>query len=117
MSAEVAITNPSGLDIPTLIVGAGERASWRFLEFFTVNIRNRNTRAAYPRWSVRVGPRLENLMYGQETTFSAQPDRSRQAGFLGSESPGGLVFSARLAVSVPAFRVVAAARSMPGAGT
>jgi hypothetical protein len=37
--------------------------------------------------------------------------------FLGSESPGGLVFSARLAVSLPAFRVVAAARSMPGAGT
>src|ERR1017187_5843509 len=32
---------------------------------------------------------------------------------LGSESPGGLVFSARLAVSVPAFCVVAAARSMP----
>jgi integrase/recombinase XerD len=27
----------------------GERASWRFLEFFTVNIRNANTRAAYGR--------------------------------------------------------------------
>ena len=24
-----------------------ERAAWRFLEFFTVNIRNKNTRAAY----------------------------------------------------------------------
>src|SRR5277367_4571444 len=33
--------------IPSLFVNAGERAAWRFLEFFTVNIRNRNTRAAY----------------------------------------------------------------------
>ena len=33
--------------LPALIVGAGERAAWRFLEFFTVNIRNPNTRAAY----------------------------------------------------------------------
>jgi hypothetical protein len=29
--------------------GAGKRASRRFLEFFTVNIRNKNTRAAYGR--------------------------------------------------------------------
>ena len=28
---------------------AGERASWLFLEFFTANIPNRNTRAAYAR--------------------------------------------------------------------
>ncbi|MEO7729377.1 MAG: site-specific integrase [Kofleriaceae bacterium] len=27
----------------------GERAAWRFLEFFTANIRNKNTRAAYAR--------------------------------------------------------------------
>ena len=33
--------------LPALIAGAGERAAWRFLEFFTVNIRNKNTRAAY----------------------------------------------------------------------
>ncbi len=33
--------------LPTLIVQAGERASWRFVEFFTANIRNKNTRAAY----------------------------------------------------------------------
>src|ERR1700692_2033924 len=35
--------------LPPLIAGAGERAAWRFLEFFTVNIRNKNTRAAYTR--------------------------------------------------------------------
>ena len=26
---------------------AGEKAAWRFIEFFTANIRNKNTRAAY----------------------------------------------------------------------
>jgi site-specific recombinase XerD len=33
--------------LPAAIVSAGRRASWRFVEFFTANIRNRNTRAAY----------------------------------------------------------------------
>jgi integrase/recombinase XerD len=37
----------SGRLLPALIAGAGERAALRFLEYFTVNIRNRNTRAAY----------------------------------------------------------------------
>ncbi len=35
--------------MPALIAGAADRAALRFLEFFTVNIRNRNTRAAYAR--------------------------------------------------------------------
>jgi site-specific recombinase XerD len=30
-----------------MIAHAGERASWRFIEFFVANIRNKNTRAAY----------------------------------------------------------------------
>jgi integrase/recombinase XerD len=34
-------------ELPALIAGAGEKAAWRFLEFFTVNIRNKNTREAY----------------------------------------------------------------------
>ena len=38
---------PSQPTLPHLVAQAGERASWRFIEFFTVNIRNRNTRAAY----------------------------------------------------------------------
>jgi integrase/recombinase XerD len=38
----------AGLDkLPATIARAGERAAWRFVEFFTANIRNRNTRAAY----------------------------------------------------------------------
>jgi site-specific recombinase XerD len=43
------IARPAGPELPALITGAGERAALRFLEFFTVNIRNRNTRAAYAR--------------------------------------------------------------------
>jgi len=35
--------------LPTLIAGAGQGAAHRFRDFFTVNIRNRNTRAAYAR--------------------------------------------------------------------
>jgi site-specific recombinase XerD len=34
---------------PALIAASGERASYRFLEFFTANIRNPNTRRAYAR--------------------------------------------------------------------
>lgn len=34
---------------PTLIAVAGDRAAYRFLEFFTAQIRNSNTRRAYAR--------------------------------------------------------------------
>src|SRR5437667_12914098 len=33
--------------LPFLIEREGPKASWRFVEFFTANIRNKNTRAAY----------------------------------------------------------------------
>jgi len=32
--------------LPTIISAAGERASFRFIEFFTANIRNPNTRVS-----------------------------------------------------------------------
>ncbi len=35
--------------LPSIIRDRGERASRRFIEFFTANIRNRNTRSAYAR--------------------------------------------------------------------
>ena len=49
MSDLTVTRNTGGPALPALIAGAGERASWRFVEFFTVNIRNPNTRAAYAR--------------------------------------------------------------------
>src|SRR5260221_3622455 len=53
----------AGFDqLPSAIVRGGERARWRFVEFFTSNIRNKNTRAAYAQaigqffvWSERRG--------------------------------------------------------------
>src|ERR1700733_15049122 len=35
--------------IPTLIADAGDQAAWRYIDFFTANIRNPNTRRAYAR--------------------------------------------------------------------
>jgi hypothetical protein len=35
--------------VPALIAAVGDRASWRYVEFFTANIRNPNTRRAYAR--------------------------------------------------------------------
>jgi site-specific recombinase XerD len=35
--------------VPALIADAGDAASWRYVEFFTANIRNSNTRRAYAR--------------------------------------------------------------------
>ena len=46
---ELIVLTPSGIAVPALIAAAGKRASRRFVEFFTANIRNRNTREAYSR--------------------------------------------------------------------
>ncbi len=35
--------------VPSIVRSTSDRAAWRFLEFFTANIRNKNTRAAYAR--------------------------------------------------------------------
>src|SRR4051794_21927916 len=45
---ELALIEPNQ-NLPALIANAGEEATLRFFEFFTVNIRNANTRAAYAR--------------------------------------------------------------------
>ena len=48
--AENALTQPPAAHlIPTLIAAAGDDASWRYVDFFTSNIRNVNTRRAYAR--------------------------------------------------------------------
>lgn len=46
---ELALIEIQRPELPASITEAGQGASWRFLEFFAVNIRNRNTRAAYAR--------------------------------------------------------------------
>jgi site-specific recombinase XerD len=44
---QTELVEASGGTIPTLIAAAGEDAVTRFAEFFTANIRNKNTRRAY----------------------------------------------------------------------
>jgi site-specific recombinase XerD len=47
MSGELIHRPSSGFVVPALIADEGDQAARRFLEYFTANIRNRNTRAAY----------------------------------------------------------------------
>jgi site-specific recombinase XerD len=60
--SELVLTGSITTHVPVLISQAGERAGMRFLEFFTANIRNPNTRRAYARaadefltWCASVG--------------------------------------------------------------
>ena len=68
------IVRPSGQlqgifrSLPSLITARGDHATRRFLEFFTANIRNRNTREAYGRavgrffnWCEEKGLALQQL--------------------------------------------------------
>jgi site-specific recombinase XerD len=51
--AEVA-SNPRALNVvPALIADLGDEAAWRYVEFFTANIRNPHTRRAYARACAR----------------------------------------------------------------
>lgn len=47
METLAVIDHPAVPELPALIADAGAPAARRFLEFFTVNIRNKNTRASY----------------------------------------------------------------------
>jgi site-specific recombinase XerD len=40
---------PASLPVPVSIAQTGDQAAWRYVEFFTANIRNPNTRRAYAR--------------------------------------------------------------------
>ncbi len=44
---ELTVGAPSA--VPTVVMAAGKKAGLRFIEFFTANIRNPNTRPAYHR--------------------------------------------------------------------
>jgi site-specific recombinase XerD len=56
MNGELTVANPASLPtaveqriVPALVAAEGERAAQRYVEFFTANIRNPNTRRAYAR--------------------------------------------------------------------
>jgi site-specific recombinase XerD len=46
---QIILLKPSRPALPALVAAAGPKASRRFVEFFTANIRNKNTREAYRR--------------------------------------------------------------------
>ena len=51
---DMSLAQPGGTTVvPALVVALGDAAAWRYVEFFTANIRNPNTRRAYARacWS------------------------------------------------------------------
>jgi integrase/recombinase XerD len=73
-----------GSHVPALIADAGPRASKRFIEFFTANIRNRNTRTAYSRgvagflvWCENAGLGLDDI---ESVTIAAYVDKLLQGG-------------------------------------
>src|SRR6202048_1829962 len=105
------VLHSSAPTLPALIDRAGEQAAWRFVEFFTVNIRNKNTRAAYGqaagaflRWCECRGiMRIEDVRpvrYGA-CGGPARPRAHRRHGlrlrarFSRGESEGGGLFSAQ----------------------
>ena len=76
-SGSLAVVSPPAF-VPLLIASSGERASWRYIEFFTANIRNPNTRRAYARacgaflhWCEQRGLRLETIC-AFDVAFCAQ---------------------------------------------
>src|SRR5438067_10765736 len=48
------------LVVPAMIADLGDQASWRYVEFFTANIRNPHTRRAYARACARFFAWCEN---------------------------------------------------------
>jgi site-specific recombinase XerD len=51
---QTAVVNTGGAAaVPAIIAAAGDQASWRYVEFFTANIRNPHTRRAYGRACAR----------------------------------------------------------------
>jgi site-specific recombinase XerD len=49
----ILVSSPSSHAVPATIAAGGEQASWRYIEFFTANIRNKHTRRAYARACAR----------------------------------------------------------------
>jgi site-specific recombinase XerD len=88
---QTALALPSELPLPRLITDAGDKASWRFINFFTAEIENDNTRAAYYRavlqfdtWCQKQGIGLHQLQpfvvatYAKELKATRHPQTVKQ---------------------------------------
>ncbi len=66
--------------LPTIISAAGERALFRFVEFFTANIRNPNTRVSYGRAVRELEYRHHGIVRSRaQELLHLQPKLSRPA--------------------------------------
>jgi integrase/recombinase XerD len=90
MTQEI-ILYAGGSELPALITREGEKATRRFLEFFTANIRNKNTRLSYARavgsflaWSEERRQTLQSIepiivaAYVEELTKTRAPQTVKQ---------------------------------------
>ena len=59
--------------VPALIAAAGDAAGWRYVEFFTANIRNPNTRRAYARACARFFAWCEAWRWRQSDPMMSPP--------------------------------------------
>jgi len=83
MSTGAIVLTGDSSPLPSLIARAGKTASLRFLEFFTVNIRNKNTRQAYGRAAVQFmnwceGQGISELAYIQPVHIAAYIEQLAQ---------------------------------------
>ena len=76
--------------VPALIADLGDEAAWRYVEFFTANIRNPHTRRAYARacgryfgWCERRG--LMPAVQGGPNSGHAAEEKPATAAVTGSE--------------------------------
>jgi hypothetical protein len=69
MTTALAIrkTEPGALSLPNIVSREGQKTAERFVEFFTTNIRNKNTRLSYARAVGRYLERCERRGAGLTT--------------------------------------------------
>ena len=98
--SELAVISPDSFATPTIITRAAPKTRKKFFEFFTVPIRNANTRAAYYRaiqqflaWAERAGyQHLEDIEPITVAAYIASLAAGRVNDLL-SKVAGGLLYS------------------------
>ena len=104
--------------LPAVLDDAGDRAARRVIEFFTAEIRNKNTREAYGRavrqffdWAAGHGLTLETIEPVHVATYVEQDDRSPATT---KQLPLGHLTALRLARHRPGGRDQSGRRRHPG---
>src|SRR5271170_7992199 len=93
--SELALVSPDSFETPTIIARAGPSTRKKFFEFFTVPIRNANTRAAYYRaiqqflaWVERAGCGVRGCFDHAQKLLNFTFDKRRRFTFTSRKSLG-----------------------------